>query len=233
MNQSTAHADDVRRHTFVFADLAGYTALTDVHGDQRAAEVVREFYSVIDSLVDGGSAEIVKTLGDGVLIRFDRAEAAVATAIDIVRLSSAATGGLAARVGVHRGTAVQVESDWFGAAVNLASRIADRAEKFQVVISDEVRSELPKALADDWSFMGEHRLKHVSLPVRLYSHRVSKSDVELPVDPVCHMSVDPTQSSARWTYMGHTYFFCSDECRRKFMGNPGAFARALPVIEGD
>lgn len=233
VNESSGRDDPSRRHTFVFADLAGYTALTDAHGDRHAAEVAREFYAVIESLTDGRSAQIVKTLGDGVLIRFDRADEAVVTAIDIVRLSCEAPGGLAVRVGAHRGTAVQIEQDWFGATVNLASRIADAAEKFQVVISDDVRIALPEALVENWSFMGERRLKHVARPVRLYSRQMSRSAGKMPIDPVCHMSVDPARSPARRTYMGHTYFFCSDKCSRRFKSDPDVFAQAFNSIEGD
>lgn len=56
--------------TFLFADLAGFTALTETHGDDDAADVVARFYDLVHvSLV--GEARLIKTIGDAVMIVAD------------------------------------------------------------------------------------------------------------------------------------------------------------------
>lgn len=56
-------------HTFLFADLVGFTALTDAEGDDRAAEVALGLYERVRALLHEYGAEELKTLGDGVLLR--------------------------------------------------------------------------------------------------------------------------------------------------------------------
>src|SRR5690349_278598 len=68
--------------TFVFADLAGYTALTERVGDQAAANLAREFRRTMCALSRTHGAHQVKSMGDGVMIVAEDASAAVAIAAD-------------------------------------------------------------------------------------------------------------------------------------------------------
>jgi adenylate cyclase len=67
---------DERDPTFAFADMAGFTALTEAHGDERAAELAADFAELVDGLLIEG-AEAVKTIGDAVMLRCDSAEDAI------------------------------------------------------------------------------------------------------------------------------------------------------------
>ena len=69
----TAVPADSTDHTFLFADLAGFAALTEVHGDEEAAELVGAFCGVIRDLLPRYGGEEVKTIGDAVMVRLDRA----------------------------------------------------------------------------------------------------------------------------------------------------------------
>ena len=57
------------QHTFLFADLAGFTALTEAHGDRQAADVAAEFSAAVRRLLSSHQAEEVKTIGDALMIR--------------------------------------------------------------------------------------------------------------------------------------------------------------------
>jgi adenylate cyclase len=61
--------DVTELHTFVFADLAGFTALTEVHGDEQAAELVMEFSEAVRQPLAEYRAEQGKTIGDAVMMR--------------------------------------------------------------------------------------------------------------------------------------------------------------------
>jgi class 3 adenylate cyclase len=130
-------------HTFVLADLAGYTALTEAHGDEHAAE----FCAAVRALLDQHGAEEVKVIGDAMLVRVSEPDQALRLAARIVSGYGARHRRLGIRVGVHTGTAVRRDGDWFGSAVNLASRVADLARAGEVLLTDATRQTLQSGLA--------------------------------------------------------------------------------------
>jgi len=48
--------------------------------------------------------------------------------------------------------------------------------------------------------------------------------MSMQTDPVCGMKVDDQKAAAKSQYQGSTYYFCSDECRRKFEQQPEQYA---------
>jgi adenylate cyclase len=125
--------------TFVFADLVGYTALTEEHGDEVAAQVAREFRRTMCALSRERGAWQVKSMGDGVMIWSPDAGQAVALAAHTVADVGRRPDLLPVRVGVHTGPAVMRGCDWYGSAVNLAARLADQAEPNEALISAATR----------------------------------------------------------------------------------------------
>ena len=80
---ATSRRRSMRRHpapTFVFADLAGYTSLTEEPGDEAAARIAREFRRTMCALSREHGSWQVKSMGDGVMIWAPDAERAVALA---------------------------------------------------------------------------------------------------------------------------------------------------------
>jgi adenylate cyclase len=137
--------------TFVFADLVGYTALTEQRGDQAAARVAREFRRTMSELSRDHGAWQVKSMGDGVMIWAPDAGKAVALAARTVEEVGTRADLLPVRVGVHTGPAVMRGCDWYGSAVNLAARLADEAEPNEALISAATRAAVAggtEALAD-------------------------------------------------------------------------------------
>src|SRR4029450_3396764 len=81
--------------------------------------------------------QTVKTLGDGVMLHFRDPNEAVSTALE--RVDAIPQAGLpAARVGISSGPVVFREGDYFGSAVNMASRITDYARPNEVLVSEAV-----------------------------------------------------------------------------------------------
>lgn len=121
--------------TFVFADLVGYTALTEEHGDETAAQVAREFRRMIDTLSRAHGAWQVKSMGDGAMIWAPDPGRAVALAARVVEEVGARPDLLPVRVGVHTGRAVMRGGDWYGSSVNVAARLAREADANEALIS--------------------------------------------------------------------------------------------------
>jgi class 3 adenylate cyclase len=125
--------------TFVFADLAGYTALTERRGDQVAAGVAREFRRTMSAVSRRHGAWQVKSMGDGVMICAPDARRAVALAAHTVDEVGTRPDLLPVRVGLHTGPAVLRGSDWYGSAVNVAARLAAMARPNEALVSSATR----------------------------------------------------------------------------------------------
>ena len=147
--------------TFVFADLAGYTALTEQHGDETAAAVAHEFARVMRMLSRKHGARQIKTMGDGVMIWSPDADRAVALAAEA--LASFRTPPL--RIGVHTGSAIRRGSDWFGSAVNVAARLADQAAPSEALISEATRTAICGRATHPLSACRELLLRGLERPV--------------------------------------------------------------------
>jgi adenylate cyclase len=208
-------------HTFLLADLAGYTALTEAHGDEYAADAAAEFCAAVRALLDQHGAEEVKVIGDAMLIRVSDPDQGVRLAARIVSGYGARHRRLGIRVGVHTGTAVRRDGDWFGSAVNLASRVADLARSGEVLLTGATRQALEGGLAV--REVGPRRFKNVAGPLLVYALVPEQDAASLPVDPVCHMAVDPEHAAARQTLGDVEYFLCSPECARAFADDPGRY----------
>jgi adenylate cyclase len=133
----------MQRHpapTFVFADLVGYTTLTDQRGDEAAAKVAREFRRTMCALSRNHGEWQVKSMGDGVMIWAPDAGGAVALAARTVEEVGARDDMLPVRVGVHTGPAVMRGSDWYGGSVNVAARLAAEAAPNEALVSASTRA---------------------------------------------------------------------------------------------
>lgn len=207
--------------TFVFADLAGYSALTEAHGDEQAADAAAEFFEMVRSLLPEHDAKEVKVIGDAVLFRVADAAKAAGLAERIVCDHGTRHRALGVRVGMHTGTAVRRGDDWFGSAVNTASRIADLAQAGEILCSEATRAELGPAVP--LQARGEHTFKNLVAPIPLYEFVLTNRSGRLPIDPVCRMGVDRTRAVEHRTWAGIDYYFCSERCARAFDRNPEAY----------
>jgi adenylate cyclase len=151
--------------TFVFADLVGYTALTEHRGDQAAAGVAREFRRTICALSREHGAWQVKSMGDGVMIWAPDAGDAVALAAHAVEHVGARRDLLPVRVGVHTGPAVMRGCDWYGSAVNVAARLADKAKPNEVLVSAATRAAARGGLTPHLGSERELLLRGVERPI--------------------------------------------------------------------
>ena len=211
-------------HTFVFADLAGYSALTEAHGDEEAADAAAGFFEIVRSLLAEHGAEEVKVIGDAVLLRSPDAAPAAGLAERIVCDHGTRHRALGVRVGMHTGTAVRRGDDWFGSAVNIAARIADMARAGEILCSAATREALGPAVP--LLARGERMLRNLVEPVAVYEFVLAQSARRLPVDPVCRMGVDPIRAVARREHAGSDYYFCSERCVQAFDRDREAYLKS-------
>ena len=152
-------------HTFLFADLVGFTALTDAEGDERAAAVGAALQRRVQAVAADHQAEVVKGMGDAAMVRCSDPANAVRLALRLVEEVDSDPALPPIRVGVHGGTAVSHDGDWYGRAVNVASRLCSVAAGGEVLVSESTlaaASELSRVTVGERRL---HWLKNVTKPV--------------------------------------------------------------------
>ena len=155
----------------LFADIVDSTALTEQLGDS----VFRGRSSQLDAAMRagirdcGGTPIDGKVLGDGVMAVFSSAREAIAAAFHCE--ASADGTGLALRLGIHAGDVIREADNVYGGAVNIAARVSTLAAPGEVLVSDVVRSLGRTSSGVTFEDRGEHALKGVGEPVRVYAVR--------------------------------------------------------------
>ncbi|MEX0799895.1 MAG: adenylate/guanylate cyclase domain-containing protein [Dehalococcoidia bacterium] len=156
--------------TILFTDIEGSTALTQRLGDEKAQQVLRNHNGVIRQALDVSGGREIKHTGDGIMACFPSAARALRCALAIQTRfgeESGAENAIRVRIGINAGEPVAEDGDLFGAAVQLAARIAAQAEGGQVLVSDLVKG---LAMGKEFRFQdrGEATMKGFAEPVRVY-----------------------------------------------------------------
>lgn len=215
-----------QEHTFLFADLAGFTALTEAHGDEEAADLAGEFVGAIRALLPEYGGEEVKCIGDAVMVHCRDAGQAVRLGVRIAGELDARPGFPSVRVGINAGSAVERQGDWFGGAVNVAARVSGAAAGGEVLLTEATRLAAGPLAGIHLQPRGRRLLKNLPEPVQLYAAmaEAERSAAGLPIDPVCRMAVDPDRSAGTLRHAGAEYFFCSLACASAFANDPDRYA---------
>jgi class 3 adenylate cyclase/YHS domain-containing protein len=218
----------MREQTFVFADLSGFTALTEAHGDRKSADVASEFIASVRDLVSLHNAEEVKTIGDAVMVRTSEADVAVRLGLEIIHFVHGRARFPTAHVGMNTGRAVNRDSDWFGASVNIAARVAGAAAGDEVLVTRATVDSVGDISGVEFHSRGEVRLRNIAEPVHVYrAFPTGSGSGEVPIDPVCRMMIETGHAAGWLVHDGQKYWLCSRRCMAKFAGDPDAIVRAL------
>jgi adenylate cyclase len=141
------------RVAIAFADLAGYTRLTEEQGELEAVDAVERFVEGVEaSLPD--DARVIKTIGDEVMIVGSDAAALTSWAAEFQRPDPDRP---LTRIGVHYGHALYRDGDYYGRDINIASRVGARAGAGEVLVTRPVVEHANGAL--EFERIGEVRLK--------------------------------------------------------------------------
>ena len=150
----------------VFADLSGYTRLTEESGDEVAADTALAFAQLVSEVATRHRGSIVKLLGDGVLLHFPDPGDAVRASLDLADRSPAA-GLPPTHIGVNAGPMLYDQGDYFGRTVNVAARIASQAEAGRVYVGESlVEAVVPEGYT--LREVGPFELKGIAEPMVLY-----------------------------------------------------------------
>ena len=208
--------------SIAFVDLAGFTALTEAHGDENAADLVARFTLMTESSLCDGT-ELVKSIGDAVMLVAERRSAAMATVTTLVESCRRELYFPDVRVGIDSGHVVERAGDYFGQTVNLAARLAGEARAGEILITGAL-----VAAAEEMGlvaeFVGRLKLRNISEAVITFRIRCVPTGFAKVIDPVCRMALDLTDAAGRLHYDGADFWFCSLDCVQRFATDPPTFS---------
>jgi adenylate cyclase len=171
------------------ADVVGYSRLMGADEEGTHERVKAHLRELVDPKIREHHGRIVKTTGDGVLAEF-------ASVVDAVRCAAEVQRGMLDReanlpeerrirfrIGINLGDVIAEDNDIFGDGINVAARLEALAEPGGICVSgtvrDQIRNRLPYLLDD----RGEHNVKNIALPVRVYALR-PETIADLPASSV-------------------------------------------------
>jgi class 3 adenylate cyclase len=153
----------------LFLDIAGSTALTTKLGDSAYREKERELDASLRAAISdaGGTPVEGKVLGDGIMAVFSSARQAINAAQRCRDLGNEA--GLPLHLGIHAGDVVREGNNVHGGAVQLASRVQGAAAPGEILVSATVRDLARTSAGVAFEDRGEHELKGIAEPQRLFA----------------------------------------------------------------
>jgi adenylate cyclase len=159
-------AEGRMRVVIAFADLAGYTRLTEEQGEAKAVSAVERFVETVERTLPI-DARVIKTLGDEVMV----------VGVDVGALTSwavglggeLAPGAPPPRIGIHSGAALYRDGDYYGREVNRAARVVARASGGEVLVTRPVMDAASRQDGLEFELIGEVVLKGFNEPTELFN----------------------------------------------------------------
>jgi YVTN family beta-propeller protein len=159
-------------HTFLIADVRGYTRFSDENGDEAASDVVRRFAAIVHDAIPPRGGRVLELRGDEALCVFSSARAALWAAVELQqrfreRIDGEPAFPLGVGIGLDAGEAVPTEGGYRGRALNVASRLCSLARPGEILASETVRNLAGRHERSTYSPRRPTRVKGIAEPVRL------------------------------------------------------------------
>lgn len=208
--------------SFLIADLAGYTSLTETHGDLLAVKTVYRYIEIIKNCLNPES-KIIERIGDEVLIMSVNPKDLLHTAINLLDAIENEADFPSIHLGIHFGKILIREGKYFGTTLNLTSRISSHSKGGQILCSREIVELLRDQHDFDFIELGYIRFKNITNPVEVFEVKVKSGDLHIAIDPVCKMQVNKTHTLSKTSFNNSIFYFCSHECLTLFIDKPEIF----------
>lgn len=197
-----------RRLTVILlADVVGYSALMERDEAGTLSRLKQSRAICVEPSIREHGGRIVKLMGDGILAEFSSVVSAVECAQQMQRAvadSKSADIGeepLVYRIGINLGDVIADGDDIYGDGVNIAARLQALAEPGGIVVSSTVRDQAMGRLPAVFTDQGEHSVKNIERPIRVYAVEAPPTPVagtagktSICVLPFSNMSGDPEQA---------------------------------------
>ena len=167
----------------MFTDVEASTDITTRLGDDAAASLLATHNTIVLDQVAAFGGHDVRSTGDGFLVVFDSARAAVSCALAIQRQLTEREHPIRVRIGLNAGEVLHSGDELFGAAINLAARVMDRADGGEILTTDTVRQLVGTMTDASFRDRGRVALKGFAERQRLYEVRAVEAEAEPALPP--------------------------------------------------
>ena len=193
------------------ADVVGYSGLMEADETGTLERLKANRSRIFDLQVATHQGRVFKLMGDGALVEFSSVVAAVNCALAIQEATAQAEQELSEakriryRVGINLGEVIVEGDDIYGDGVNVAARLQALAEPGGVALSLAVRDQVAGKVSAEFDDLGEHTVKNIARPVRVFALRAAttrapsaampreRQRLSICVLPFANMSGDPEQ----------------------------------------
>lgn len=200
-----------RLSAILAADVAGYSRLMGVDEEATHIQLKDHLRTLVEPKIAEHRGRLVKSTGDGMLVEFSSVVEALSCAVEVqrgmfVRNSEVPQDRrIEFRVGINVGDVIFDDNDLFGDGVNIAARLETLALPGGICVSARVQEDARSKLDIPFEDTGEHQLKNIAWPVRVYRVRLEGEDVKplpalavpdkpsIAVLPFQNLSADPSQ----------------------------------------
>jgi TolB-like protein/class 3 adenylate cyclase/Tfp pilus assembly protein PilF len=174
--------DEVERRlaAILAADVVGYSRLMEIDEVGTLSALKARRRDIFNPVISRYKGRLVKLMGDGALVEFSSAVAAVQCAIDLQAAFAKANQGIppdrhiALRIGINLGDVLIEGRDIYGDGVNIAARLESVAEPGGICISQSVHDQVHKKLDIAFENLGSQAMKNIAEPVVAY--RIRRGD---------------------------------------------------------
>lgn len=170
--------------TVMFTDLKGSTSIAEAAGDLETRMLIKHHNDIVFPIIKNNSGVLVKTIGDGTLSYFEKAQDGVRAAtmiqqgIDEFNLTKKMKSPILIRIGLHTGKCIVEKNDIFGDVVNTASRFESSANPGEVYISEDTYNSMTDKTEIYCRFVKTTTLKGKKEPVNVYKAFWNRMEIE-------------------------------------------------------
>ncbi len=216
-------------------DISGFSALTELDGDEHAVAVVSAFRSMLRDICSRRAVRIAKWLGDGAMLVSVESRPVLAAVLEMHHALDAAperSDRVAVRSGATCGDVILLEGDdYIGHAINVAARLCELAEGGQLLAAPPVVDALPKWASVRDTHDVTLRGLGTPLPVALVGMRPTQGPTA--ADPVCGIPLTLAVSEAAASDpFGGQILFCSESCHDTWLHRPRPPVDELGSLRG-
>lgn len=158
-----APAPDRPDPAVLFVDLAGFSRLTEIHGDRAAMRYGTRLRDVAEQAARRHRGRLVKLLGDGAMLRFENAADALAAGRELLSADHWPSDLPPPHIGAHAGSVIERDGDLYGGTVNIAARLASVAASGEMLVSGVLAD--GAGGGDAFEPVGPTSLKNISRPI--------------------------------------------------------------------
>lgn len=204
--------------TVAFIDLAGFSAIADVYGDESALAILQIFEDLVRVALSS-YAPPIKWIGDEAMLSFPDPESAIQGLGRLLQACRNEPRLPLTRAGITHGLVIRREGDLFGSTVNIASRIARLASPGQLLATRPVADAAEKQ-GIQVKALGKTALRSVAEEIDLFEIELAPAPDTSWIDPVCKMHA-PYAPYRRAEQEGP--WFCSPRCEEAYRKSPQTY----------